>query len=107
MEDKKIKMEKLQKELQKVIENGRMAIFEIEVLNINNKEQDYVVCHIAISDDKVFCQRDGVSTEENKSNLIAVSSIDIEEDQNLDYHLEGLHGEVIEDICNGDLFELN
>ena len=99
-------MKNLQQELENIILSGKLAIFEIEVINIKTSEQDWILCDIDINETHVFCQRIAVSTKEENSNLIAVSEIEIDKDFSLDSHLQELLSEVIENICNGDLFDL-
>ena len=95
-------MEKLKKEFNAI---DRMKIFEIEVIN-NNNEQDWIVCDISIQDNFMVAQRDSVSVKENESNLIATTKVKLNDCFSIDEHIQELHSKVIEDIINGDLFEL-
>ena len=94
------------KELQNELQNcGKMPMFEIPILNTDG-EKDWVIVDVVFEGDYCIGQRDPVSKNERKSKNIARSKIAVDDCYGLDEHLQKLHSQVIEDICNGDLFTL-
>jgi len=93
------------RELEQIRESGKLTIFEIEVIDKNN-EQDWIVCDIEEKDNKLVAFRVGLTKKEENSKFVAKSEIDIDPDFSLDEHLQGLYDQVIEDICNSELFDL-
>ncbi len=95
-------MNNLQKELQ---ESNLMPIMEIEVIDSNGND-DWIVCDVSITDNKVISKRIGVTTEECNSKYIAKTEIDLDLDFSLDEHLQSLHEAILEDIINGNLYNI-
>ena len=85
---------------------GLLPLFEIEVLNKETRQTDYIICNIYANDKVIYCQRVGLTEEEEESKLIATSSIDIDSDWDLDYHLETLHEIVINEIIDSEFYRL-
>ena len=93
--------------LKSELENsGLLPIFEIPVINKSTKEFDYILCNIYINDKEVYLQRVGLTEEEESSNKIATNSVDIDEDYDLDWHLNNLYEEVQHSILNSTLYRL-
>ena len=90
---------------QQLNESGLLPIFEIEVTN-SKGQTDYVVCDIYMKDNQLVAQRDAVSTNEEQSQYIAKTVVDIDEYFSLDEHLQKLFDEVNNDIVAGDLYNL-
>lgn len=83
-------------------------IFEIEVWNKKDKAKDYILFDIEIDkkNKQLIATHEALTEDEEKSEYIAKKVIDIEEDQNLDYHLEGLFEECTQAIIDSDFFYL-
>ena len=73
----------------------KMKIFEIEVINNNTGESDYLIFDISI--------------EENTMRAVGefVAYIEIDENFSLDSHLEYLYEEVMQQIINSNLYDIN
>lgn len=84
---------------------GWMPIFEIEVRD-KEGDQEYVNCDISFTGRSIMAQRDGVSTGELRSNLIATTKVALETHWSLDEALQELHSAILSDICNGNLYTL-
>jgi len=84
---------------------SKMKMFEIEVLN-NDNEKEYIICKIKLLNNKLIAERNPVSTEEEYSDNIATTEIEIDEFFTLDENLNMLYDKIIEDINNGDLYEI-
>lgn len=99
-------MEELIKEIEEI--NAKYsAIFEIPVKNIKTGEDDYILINeLMVSGDKLVAQRIGFNESEEKSVKISKTEIEIEPGKSIDYHLEGIYQEIIEDIDNSPLYEL-
>jgi len=82
-----------------------LQLFEIEVLNTKG-ETEYVTCDIFFKGNSILANRDAVSTKEQRSKYIATSRIVCDSAYTLDQHLQFLHDEILNDIINGDLYEL-
>ena len=95
-------IEKLKSELEN---SNLLPMFEIEVMD-KHKEIEFVTCDIKIENNMLVCQRDAVNTKEEDSKFIAKSEVEIDEDFTLDENLQELYDEVINDIIEGDLFDL-
>lgn len=84
---------------------GLMPLFEIEVLNVHG-EQDWVLCDIHFRGNSLVAQRDAVSEREQRSRKIASTRVVCDSAFGLDDHLQELHEAVVQDILDGDLYEL-
>ena len=99
---------------QELTDSGKMPIFEIPVrlkrLSISpptlNNEKEYILCEIGVNGNKLEATREGLTRQEIESDKIAFDSVDIDLDFSLDHHLQELYDEVINSICNSELFEL-
>lgn len=83
-----------------------MKIFEIEVIDKRTKETDYIIFDIDIEDGKFIAQHIGLTTEQENSDKIAYTSIDIDTDFSLDENLQELYRACIDAICESEFFEL-
>ena len=90
---------------QQLNDSNLLPIFEIEV-TAKEGQTDYVVCNISVKDKQLVAQRDAISTEEEQSQYIAKTSVDIDDCFSLDEHLQNLFAEVTNDIVAGDLYNL-
>jgi hypothetical protein len=94
------------KQLQDELTNcGREATFEIEVTD-KDGEQDFINCEVYFIRNSLRAERVGVSTREEKSKFIANTQIVVDNCLSLDEHLQSLHEKVIEDILDGDLYDV-
>jgi len=82
-----------------------LPLFEIEVLNTKG-ETEYITCDIFFKGNSILASRDAVSTKEQRSKYIATSRIVCYSYWTLDQHLQLLHDEILNDIIDGDLYEL-
>lgn len=84
----------------------KLRIFEIEVINKESKEPDYIIFDIEIKDNNFIAKHVGLTTEEDQSNFVAFKSIEIDEDFNLDANLQDLYEECIQAIIDSDFYNL-
>lgn len=100
-------MYKFVKELQHQLDScGAIPMFEIEVVD-SRGEQDWVVCNIGFKGNSIVAWRIAVSTKEQRSKYIARTKLVCDSVFDLDHHLQALHDQVVQDIIDGDLFELS
>lgn len=83
-----------------------IRVFEIEVLNNETGEQDWVLFNISLRKNTLVAQHIGLSAKEDRSNKIAFKKVALDKYFSLDEHLQTLHEECINGIIDGDLFEL-
>jgi len=100
-----MKAQQLKKELE---ECGEIPVFEIEVINRKTKEMEFLIIDIEVNieKNKLVGIREAINTTEEKSNKIATTEVDIDNDFSLDHHLEELFTAIIEEICTSEFFEL-
>jgi len=83
------------------------AIFEIAVTNTETKEEEFIlVSELLVDGNQLIAKRTGFSIEEDKSNKISYSAVDIELDKGINYHLEGIYEALTADILSSSRFEL-
>ena len=73
----------------------KMKIFEIEVINNNTGESEYLIFYISIEDNIMWAVGE------------FVAYIEIDENFSLDKHLDYLYNEVVEKIIESDLYDIN
>ena len=91
---------------QELIDSGKMPIFEVPVISARTNEKEFILCEIGVNGNKLEATREGLTRQEIESDKIAFDSVDIDLDFSLDHHLQELYDEVINSICNSELFEL-
>ena len=80
--------------------------FSFKVTDLDGNT-DWLSCDIFIERDSLIAQREGVSSEEKKSGIIANTKLAIDDCLSICEHLIALYEAVIQDIIDGDLFELS
>jgi hypothetical protein len=75
----------------------KIKVFEIEVINKNTGESEYLIFEISIDKDSNIMWAVGEF----------VAYIDIDNDFSLDKHLNYLYNEVMDQIINSDLYDIN
>jgi hypothetical protein len=99
-------MTKHVKELrQELIDCGKVAIFEFQVTDTAGKE-DFVSCDISFVRNSIRAFRDAVSTKEEASSKIALTSMAVEPGSTLDENLQDLHERISSEILEGNLYSL-
>lgn len=88
------------------MEKGKMPFLEFAVKSKETGEDVCIACHLEIDDNRIYLHRDAVTTEEEKSDLIAGCSIPLNPIYSLEDHLFELYYVVCNDIMHGDLYEL-
>ena len=73
----------------------KMKIFEIEVINNNTGESEYLIFYISIEDNIMWAVGE------------FVAYIEVDNDFSLDKHLNYLYDEVMQQIINSDLYDIN
>jgi hypothetical protein len=82
-----------------------MKVFEIEVLNKETRDLDYILFDIGIKDNCLIALHEALTIEQRKSDKIAFKSVEIDLDFSLDEHLQDLYGACINAILNSDFYE--
>ena len=99
-------MNKYTKQLQaELLASPCLPLFEIVVID-NNGKTDYISCDIFFQGNSLTAQRDAVSTKEQSSKFIASTRLVVDNCFSLDEHLQELHDMVLNDISNGNLYQL-
>lgn len=84
----------------------KLKMFEIEVINNKTNENEYIMFDVSIEDDYFVARRDALNFEEQASDKISFSKIEIDYDFSLDENLGCLYDECITDIVQGDFFSI-
>jgi len=90
----------IQEQFKTLKEGPYMALFELSVIDKRTGGKDFLVYEIEADDESIFCQRVAINEEEDADHLIAVTGIDIDQSQSLDWHLEGLLERINEEIID-------
>ena len=102
-------MYKFVKQMRDELENYKnlgTPSFEIEIIGLDG-ERDWLLCDISFKGNSLIAERCAVTTKESNSKLVATSKIVCDSSLGLDSHLQELYDEVVNDIYNGDLFEIH
>ena len=83
-----------------------LKMFEIEVLNKNTNESDYIIFDISIDKNKFVAMHEPLTVAQEKSSKIAFVSIHIDSDFSLDQNLQELYEECTNAILYSEFFEL-
>ena len=84
----------------------QIKVFEIPVLDRRTNEADHIIFDISIDGDTFEAQHPALNQYQAKSNKIAYISIDIDDDFNLDHHLQELYDACVMAILESEFFEL-
>ena len=90
---------------QELIASGLMPIFEIGVYKKDTLEREWIVCHIKCEGDELIATHEALNEREVKSQYIPKTSVRLKKGYSLDYHLEGIHEEIMFKIQDGGLYE--
>ncbi len=85
---------------------NKIPLFEIEVYNWVEGKQDYLIFDIELKDNYFEVTYPATTTEEEQSEYIPHFHVDIDEDFNLDHHLELMYETAIEIIINSEFYNL-
>ncbi len=94
---------KLQNELNKL---DIIQVFEFEVTDLRTKKDDWLMIYFTLDNDKFNMQRIAFNQKEEESPNIASTSIDIDEDWNLDNAIEAGYFALLEEINNSEWYKL-
>ena len=84
----------------------KIKIFEIEVKNLLTGENEFFTFEIKIDEKNLYCYSEPMTEEESKSNKIKIISIELDDNFDIDAHLQDLYSNCIEEIINSDFYEL-
>ena len=85
---------------------GLLPVFELEVINKDTVEKDYITCDIFFKGRSLVCHRNGLTPSELNSKFIATSRVIAIKGDTLDCLLEDLHSEIVNDIIDSPLYDL-
>ena len=99
--------------MQKTLENFKndfdniqlMKVFEIEVINKETQDLDYILFDIVIKDNCLIALHEALTIEQTKSDKIAFQSVEIDLDFTLDKNLENLYDACTTAILESDFYE--
>ena len=104
---KELEEEELLSELKESFDDiTKMRIFEIGVTETATDENEYIICDISIEGKTLVATHISITEEEEKSEKIPSTSIELDTCFDIDEHLESLYSEIIEKICNSSLYDL-
>ena len=92
--------------IQQFNEIQKFRIFEVEVKNVISEENEFLTFEIYIDDKNLYCHSEPMTEEESKSNKIKIISIELDDNFDIDAHLQDLYSNCIEEIINSDFYEL-
>lgn len=95
----------IQKQFEEMINSGIIPMFEIPVIDKRTGKNDYIIFDISISVGEIIAQHIALNSNEEKSEKIAFKSIEIDEDFDLQHHLEELHDEIWHAINDSEFFQ--
>lgn len=81
-------------------------MFEVEVISNATGEKDWIVFDIRICDGYIEATHVALSKEEKESEFVATKVVEIDEDFDLEWHLERLFNICYESIRFSELYEL-
>ena len=87
-------------------ESGKLPLFEMEVINSETKEKDYIIFDIEIRGSFFVAEHEALTRKEEKSKKIAFKRIKIDTDFSLDQNLQELYSECIQGIIDSDFYTL-
>ena len=83
-----------------------LKMFEIEVINKETQEQDFIIFDIQLIKNTLFAQHAPLTKKEEKSKKIAFKKIVLDDCFSLDEHLQELYSICIESILISDFYTL-
>lgn len=82
-----------------------MKVFEIEVLNKETQDLDYILFDICIKDNCLVALHESLTIEQTKSDKISFVSVEIDLDFSIDKNLENLYDACTTAIIDSDFYE--
>lgn len=98
-------MKTLQKFTEEFNQIQLIKVFEFKVINRKTNQEDWIVFDIEIDDDRLQGWRVGLTEEEENSNKIAVTEIEIDTDFSIDQNLSELYCACLMDVIDSTLYE--
>ena len=95
----------IQQQFEKMISKGIFPIFEIPVIDKRTGEEDYIIFDVSIRNKEIIAQHIALNLEEEASEKIAYKKVEIDEDFDLQHHLEELHDEIWHSINDSEFFK--
>jgi hypothetical protein len=83
-----------------------MKCFEFEVLDLRTKESQYIIFDIEIIENLFVATHIGLTEEQEQSDKIAFTSIEVDADFSLDANLQELYSACIDAIVTSDFYQL-
>ena len=92
--------------IQQFYEIQKFRIFEVEVKNVISEENEFLTFEIEIDVKQLYCYSAPMTEAEEKSDKIKIISVDLDDNFDIDAHLQDLYSNCIEEIINSDFYEL-
>ena len=92
--------------IQQFNEIKKIKIFEIQVKNLLTEENEFLTFEIYIDDKNLYCHSVPMTEAEEKSEKIKIISVELDDNFNIDAHLEELYSNCIEEIINSDFYDI-
>lgn len=84
----------------------KLRMFEIEVLNKETQETDYIIFDIELVKNTLIAKHESLTKKQEKSNKVSFVKVTLDKYFSLDANLEALYDECINAILNSEFFEL-
>ena len=97
----------IQQQFEKLQHSGILPMFEIPVIDKKTGEKDYVIFNISVNENEIIAQHIALNSEEESSPKIAYKAVDVDEDFNIDCHLQDLYNECINALTSSEFYELH
>ena len=83
-----------------------LPMFEIQVIDKKTNSIEYIIFDIELIRNTIYALHEPLNAKQVKSKKIAYQKIVLDDCFSLDEHLQDLHSNCIEAICESEFFEL-
>jgi hypothetical protein len=83
-----------------------LPIFEIEVIDKRTNQNEFIIFDISIDNGKFRAEHIALNKEQEQSNKIAFTSVDIDSYFSLDENLQELFDECTQNVIDSEFYEL-
>jgi len=84
-----------------------LRIFEVEVINKNTNENDFIIFDIQLIKNSLIAQHESLTIKQSKSKKIAFVKLALNNSFSLDENLQNLYEDCINSILESDYFTLS
>ena len=95
----------IQHQFEKMTRKGIFPIFEIPVIDKRTNDDGYIIFDVSIRNNEIIAMHESLNLEEENSEKIAYKKVEIDEDFDLQHHLEELQDEIWHAINDSEFFK--